>query len=435
MTNRPTFSSYFVTLLTMIGVAVGLGNVWRFPYMMGKYGGSAFLFVYLVFTLLFAVPALMGEIALGKAGRKGIIGSFQQALGTTWGRRIGFILLVNILIASSYYVVVIANVIYSAFFAAIKGFSDSTIPIYVDQLNNGWLQYGIALTTIFGSLIIIYRGLKSGIESISKIFVPFFLVVIVYLIFSAFSLDGAQQHFIHFLKPDFKALKAGHIFAALGQAFYSLSLGGTFMVMYGSYIKDNENLPRLALFTSIGDVSAALLAALFIVPTILVFGLDMTSGPQLIFSTLPHLFSVMPGGQLIGALFLISLAMVAILSLIGALDVIAGALQDVLSSRWSRARIIGLIGLLEIVLILPSAIYPNIIGTLDIIFGSGMQVIGSGLALIALSWGFGKVASLKHIFGKNIPRWQHLYYFWIKWLIPGVLLLVLIGYIYSIIRH
>lgn len=434
MSKRPTFSSYFLTLITMIGVAVGLGNVWRFPYMMGKYGGSAFLFVYLIFTLLFAVPALMGEVALGKAGRKGIIGSFQQALGTTWGRLIGFILMINILIASSYYVVVIANVIYSACFAAFQGFSELTIPLYVAQLNNGWLQYGIAMASIFGSLYIIARGVKSGIEAVSKIFVPFFLVVIVYLIFSAFSLEGSKQHFLHFLKPDFKALKVSYIFAALGQAFYSLSLGGTFMVMYGSYIQKEEKLPRLALFTSIGDVSAALLAGLFIVPTILVFGLDMTSGPQLIFSTLPHLFSVMPGGQVIGTLFLIALAMVAFLSLVGALDVIAGAFQDVLPQYWSRFRIIFLIAFLEVILVLPNALKPEIIGVLDMIFGSGMQVIGSGLALIALSWGFGKARSLQHIFGEDQPRWQHLYYFWIKWVIPSVLLIVLIGYIYSLVR-
>lgn len=417
----------------MIGVAVGLGNVWRFPYMMGKYGGSAFLFVYLIFTLLFAVPALMGEIALGRASRKGIIGAFQQALGLSTGRIIGFILLVNILIASSYYVVVIANVIFSTYYAAFKGFNSTNIANYSLLLNKGWIQYGIALLTVFGSLYVIFRGLKSGIESVSKIFVPFFLVVIVYLIFSAFSLEGSRQYFINFLKPDFQALKATHIFAALGQAFYSLSLGGTFMVMYGSYIQDKENLPRLALLTSIGDVSAALLAGLFIVPTILVFGLDMTSGPQLLFSTLPHLFSVMPGGQLIGTLFLASLSMVAILSLVGALDVIAGALQDVLPEHWTRSKIILLIGLVEIILILPSALNPGIIGILDMIFGSGMQVIGSGLALIALSWGFGKVSGIQHVFRTINSRWQNLYYFWIKWVIPGVLLVVLIGYIYSLV--
>lgn len=430
MAKRNLFSSQLTTVLTMIGVAVGLGNVWRFPYMMGQYGGSAFLFVYLLFTILFALPALMGEIGLGRATRKGILGAFSEALGNRWGKGIGYMLLGTILIASSYYVVVIANVIFTAYFSVATGFSETAMPEFERQLGNGYLQYGIVLATLLGSCYILHRGLRQGIEWVSKVFVPFFLIIILYLIINAFSLDGAKAHFAAFLRPDFSAMTAKDVFAALGQAFYSLSLGGTFMVMYGSYIKPEDRLPKLALWTGVGDVGAALLAGLFVVPTVLVFGLDMTAGPQLIFVTLPRLFIEMPGGAWIGFLFMLVLSMVAILSLIGALEAAVGAIADISWLKWSRTKTIVVVGLIEVVLAFPSAFDSNLIGTLDLIFGSGMQVLGSGLALIALSWGLGKTVALHEIFGES-PSGKSGYFVWIKWVVPFVLLVVLIGYIYS----
>lgn len=431
MKNRPIFSSHLASILTLIGVAIGLGNVWRFPYMMGKYGGSAFLFVYLIFTLLFALPALIAEIGLGRISRKGIQGAFTQALGETSGKIIGGLLLFTILIASCYYTVVIGNVFFSAGYSAIEGFHTTNFEQYSSLLNNGWLQYGISILVSGSSLFVLHKGLKRGIESLSKIVVPFFLIVIIYLIFTAFSLDGAKAHFLNFLQPDFGALKAEHIFAALGQSFYSLSLGGTFMIIYGGYLKSEERLPKLAVFTAIGDVGAALLAALFIVPTILVFNLDMTSGPQLIFNTLPNLFKEMVGGQFLGTLFLFALALVALLSLIAALEVIVRSCEDFQNKKWSRTKIIIGLGLLEFLIILPIALKPSLIGTLDLIFGSGMQVLGSGLAVVALAWGIKKANTVEHLFGKENAGKFQFFHFWIKWVIPVVLLSVLIGYLYN----
>lgn len=431
MSQRNLFSSRVATVLTMIGVAVGLGNVWRFPYMMGKYGGSAFLFIYLLFTVLFALPALVGEMGLGRTTRKGILGAFQEALGPRFGKWVGFLLLFTVTIASSYYVVVIANVLFTAGFSAVVGFSAESMPVFEGQLSNGYLQYGIVLATLLISLWVLGRGLRKGIEWVSKLFVPFFLLIILYLIMNAFSLEGAKAQFLAFLQPDFGALSAKDVFAALGQAFYSLSLGGTFMVMYGSYIKSEETLPKLAFWTGVGDVGAALLAGLFIVPTVLVFGLDMTAGPQLIFVTLPHLFMEMPGGAWIGFLFMTVLAMVAILSLIGALEAAIGTIVEIPGITWNRKQVLIGMGALQALLAFPSAMQPNLIGWLDLIFGSGMQVLGSALALIALSWGIGRLRASKELLSANSFTQGTFFFNWIKWVVPLVLLLVLMGYIYS----
>lgn len=429
--QRPLFSSRLVSILAMIGVAVGLGNVWRFPYMMGKFGGSAFLFVYLLFTILFAVPALLSEIALGRMTRSGPVGAFSAGFGQQWGRGIGYFMLFTILVSSSYYVVVIANVLFTAWFSASSGFQTDHLPLFEAQLNNGTIQYSIVLAVLLISFGVIYRGLKQGIEWVSKYLVPFFLLVIVYLIGHALFLEGAIEQLIVFLKPDFAALTAEQIFAALGQAIYSLSLGGTFMLMYGSYLSSTASLPRLAVLTSIGDVGAAVLASLFIVPSVLVFGLDMAAGPQLIFSTLPRLFQVIPGGQWIGTLFLLALGMVAILSLIGAFEVVVGSLSEELKGVLTRNQIILSIGLLEALAAIPISFHPAYIGFLDLLFGSGMQLLGCSMAVIALTWGFGTQKSLKALFPRPDHPWAKILHTWIKWIIPGILFLVLIGYLYD----
>lgn len=414
----------------MIGVAVGLGNVWRFPYMMGKYGGSAFLIVYLIFTLLFAIPALVGEITLGRSTRQGPLGAFRMALGPRLGNAIGYLLLLTILVAISYYVVVIANVLYSAFFSMTNGFSPENIDQYAAALSKGPLQYIIVICLLIGSLFVISQGLKNGIELVSKIFVPFFLVVITFLIYQALSLEGAVDYCIQFLKPDFSSMKAIDIFAALGQAVYSLSLGGTFMVIYGSYLQQQESLINIAKWTAVGDVGAALLASLFIVPTVLVYNLEMTSGPTLIFTTLPHLFGEMPGGQLVGTLFLLALGLVAILSLIAALDVAQSCFRELAWCNWSMKKVLLMIALIEVILAYPSAMYPEVIGILDLVFGSGMQLVGSGFAMMAVTWGLGKgVTRLQMSFPQG-QKFDFLF-FWLKWVIPAILGFVLIGYIYS----
>lgn len=433
MPVRPVFSSRLTTILTLIGVAVGLGNVWRFPYMMGKYGGSAFLLIYLLFTILFAIPALIGEIGLGRATRKGPIDAFKSALGKNAGGVIGWLLLVTILMASSYYSVVIGNVFYTAYYSVFQGFVTGSNPAFTDGLSNGLTQYCLAIFLTGASLFVISRGLHKGIEWVSKLFVPFFLVVILILIYHALTIERSWEYMVDFLAPDFASLTMTQVFAALGQAFYSLSLGGTFMIVYGSYLREDASIPRIASWTAFGDIGAALLTSLFIVPTVLVFELDMTSGPTLIFNTLPHLFSQMPYGQFLGSLFMLALGLVAFLSLVAALEVAYTCLKELIGVVLPDYRLLLLIGFIELILIFPSARDSQVVGLLDLIFGSGMQVLGSGLALIALTWGLGKAATLLQLNGSLNHGTNDRLFYWLKWVIPTMLLLVLIGYIYNTI--
>ena len=431
MAGKQAFSSGFATVLTMIGVAVGLGNVWRFPYMMGEYGGSAFLIVYLLFTVTLAIPAMTAEWTLGRETGRGPIGALSAVLGATWGKRVGSLLVFTMIVSTSYYIVVIGNIAFAASFSTISGFDEVTLDTYDAQFANGWLQYGFALAVLCGCMFVLYRGLNKGIEVVSKAFVPFFSLVILYLVANALFLDGAPQKFAAFLKPDFSVLETEHVFAALGQAFFSLGLAGTIMVIYGSYMQPGQSMTRAAAFTACGDVGAAFLASLFIVPTILVFNLDLSQGPTLVFTTLPKLFSVMPGGRILGSGFLIALCLIAFLSAVGALEAIVGSISDTYRSGNHRNKVILIMLVVEAMVMLPSALDPDIVGTLDLIFGSGMQMLGSTIAVIAVAWGIGRVGTKLQIFGASDAPWHDRYYLWLKWVVPGVMSVVLGGYVIS----
>ena len=426
ISGREIFSSRVAATLTMIGVAVGLGNVWRFPYMMGQYGGSAFLVVYIICILIFAIPAVTAEWSLGRYARSGPIGAMEGAFGP-FGRWLGFLLVFTVFVANSYYVVIVGNVAFSAFFAVSSGFSPETIPAYDERLGNGVLQAAISVLVVVAALWVIHRGVSKGIERISKLFVPLFGVMIITLIFMALRMPGAASALGQFLQPDFSLLTSTSLFAALGQAFFSLSLGGTFYVVYGSYLREDTNIPRTAVATSFGDAGAALLAALFIVPAVLALGLNMQSGPMLIFETLPRMFSEIPAGRVIGAAFLIGLWMMAFLSTVAAFQVVVAALTDTFKMTLAKAALI--VGALEIVAMLPSALNPDIIGTLDLIFGSGMQMLGSALAIIALTWGCDAAVAQTQVFGGRTDGIRAMYLAWLKWVVPTVLGAMLVMYI------
>jgi len=414
------------TTLTMIGVAVGLGNVWRFPYMMGQYGGSAFLVVYIAFVLIFAIPAVTAEWSLGRYARHGPIGAMEHAFGPV-GRWVGYLLVLTVFIANSYYVVIIGNVSFSALFAITTGFTPETIPAYEAMLGNGVLQAAASAAVIVAALWVIHRGISRGIEHVSKIFVPLFGIMIVVLIIMALRLPGALPALGEFMRPDFSLLTPTSIFAALGQAFFSLSLGGTFYLVYGSYLRDDADIPTTAIATGLGDAGAALLAALFIVPAVLALGLNMNAGPMLIFETLPRMFAEIPAGRFVGAAFFTGLWMMAFLSTVAAFQVIVAALTDSFKMSLTKAALI--LGVSEALLMLPSALNPEIIGTLDLIFGSGMQMLGSALAITALFWGCDKAVAAAQIFGGRTDGARQLYLAWLAWVVPAVLGVMLIVYV------
>jgi len=270
-----------------------------------------------------------------------------------------------------------------------------------------------------------WRGVNRGIERTSRWFVPTFGVIVLYLVGYAFTLEGSMARVATFLAPNFSAIGIREVFAALGHAFFSLSVGGTFMVVYGNFLTDDNDLPATALITAFGDLGSALLAALFLVPTILYFGVDMASGPSLIFNSLPRLFALMPAGRVLGTLFLLALVMAGFLSAIAGLEVGISGIHDLTHGRVGRPQATLIVAMVEATLMWPSAHAPSLVATLDLIFGSGMQIFGAIVAVIALTWRLGSETTLTQIFGDRRSGLIRASVWWLRWVVPGVLLLIL----------
>lgn len=415
----------------MAGLAIGLGNVWRFPYMMGQHGGSAFLFIYLLCMVLLAVPALACEWSFGRAVREGPVAAYRAAFGPRLGLLAGLVLLFGVFMALCYYSLIVANVVFSAGFAAWRGFMGPGIEAYHAGLANSQLQYGVALLVVAFSIWVVRRGLRRGIELANRLLVPVFGLIALYLVAVALNLEGAVPLLFNYLQPDFSKAGPDVWFAAMGQACFSVGLSGVLHVMYGSYMKADQRPVPTALNTSLMDAGAAMLATLFVVPAALVFGISMAAGPGLLFDTLPRLFAAMPGGRYLAALFLMGWAMVAMLTIIATFDAVVTGLADLTSGRISRDRWMAVIAIAVAVVMLPIAFHTHWIGTLDLVFGSGMFMLGSLLAVTGIAWGLGR-RTLADQFQPGLPKPILAgVVFWVRYIVPLALTAILGGFIYS----
>lgn len=406
--ERETFSSTWGAVLTTAGVAIGLGNVWRFPYMMGLYGGSAFVVLYLVLLLALGVPALTCEWSLGRSSRKGTLGAFD-AVGFPAGKLWGSLLLVTVTMAASYYGVVVAWVLDFGAYAVVGRHADTGLFDHVQ--GSVWRQLPGLLVTIGAACWALGSGVRRGIERVSKAILPVFFVLFVFLIFRVLTLDGAMPELVGFLRPDWGRIDGEVVLAALGQAFFSLALGGTFMVVYGSYLSEDARLVPQALATAGTDAAAALLAGLAIVPAVLAVGLDLASGPALLFQVLPEVFGRIPAGQGLSVVFFGSVFLVALLSLMAAYEVVVEALTR--HAGWSRRKALLGVGGVELVLAVPALLSVDYVAQSDFLWGTTMQTLGGALAVIAWVWVAGRAG------------YSTLVSLWLRWIVPGAILATL----------
>jgi len=402
--------------------------------MLGQNGGGAFLLVYLVFMLLLAIPAITSEWILGRHTREGTVGAFRRVFGTRAGTLVGYAIVVSVFVALSYYALVVAQVIYSGYFALAHGYRDETLATYGAQVNDPRVMLGVGAATVIVAAGIIIRGLKRGIEAASKLLVPVFAVISVYLVVVALRLPGATGLLINYLKPDFSQITSGVLFAAMGQACFTLGLSGSIGIAYGAYLRDQEKLLPTAVATAGMDTAAALLASLFVIPAVLVFGLDMAGGPGLLFDTLPRLFAVMPGGRALAAAFLIAWSFVCLLSIMAPLEAIVKGLEKNAGLQISRRNLIIVISTALIVVMAPIAYNPAWIGPLDLVFGSGMFMLGALLAVIGAAWGLERHVLVLQLSGERNTKRHGQVILWLRWVVPLALASILFGHVISALR-
>lgn len=433
MTSRETFSSKFGLLMVMIGAAVGLGNVLRFPYMVGKFGGTAFVLFYTFAVFVIGIPALMAEWTLGRHTGRGTLGAFEKG-GFPGGKYVGMFLFFVVLCATGYYTNSVGWVAYYGVSQVVNACGMEMNPAAILPPGDGFNATSLMLQLIMtGGVIatagfVLVKGLRKGIERISKFIMPVLFGILVVLIIRSVTLPGSGEGIRWYLGSfNLDALSGSVMAAALGQAVFSLSLGGTFMVVYGSYMDKSESIPKNAIITGIGDLLAGLLAGFVIFPAVFAFGLEPASGPDLIFQTLPKTFAMIPAGWVFALLFFVGLFGAAFLSDIAAFEVLVAGVTD--NTEKTRSRAVWLICGTVFLLAIPPMINFKIFVPWDLVFGSGMQTLGALLAVVTTVWCIKRSDALKEFAmgsGKPFPVFL---YWWMRIVIPLVILFIGINWV------
>lgn len=343
-TKRDGFSSRFGIIAAAAGSAVGLGNIWKFPYIVGENGGSAFILVYLIAILLVGMPVLLAEFIVGRRGQANAVRSFKKIAPKTPWFGIGWMGIVAAFMILGFYTVIAGYTIHYFILTVTNSFSGmSSVDIantYQSFSTSTVAPIVYTIIFILLSLAILFGGVKDGIEKYSKILMPGLVGIIILLVIRAVTLPGASEGIEFLLKPNFSELSMSAILDALGHSFFSLSVGMGTMLTYGSYISKKENLAATTASIAVADTVIALLAGLAIFPAVFAFGIDPTAGPGLVFITLPNVFLQMPGGTIFGALFFFLLFIAGLTSVVSIFEVIIAYVTEEL--KLNRKKAMGL---------------------------------------------------------------------------------------------
>ena len=331
--KRDSFGSRFGALVAMAGSAVGLGNLWRFPYLVGENGGAAFIVVYIVLLFIICLPIFISEFVVGRRSQKNAFAAFRDLSGGTAWRWVGLLTVIVPLIVLSYYSVIggwsIDYLLKSLAFSFTGGESQNAVnTMFTDLVTSIWTPLISMTAFLLATTLIVMVGIKDGIEKFSKIMMPLLFVIVIGIAVYSMMLPGAKAGLDYLFRPDFSKIDAKVCAAALGQAFFSLSIGFGTILTYASYVDKKENTLFQSSATAISDLAFALIAGMAIMPAVFAFGLNPQSGPGLVFETLPYVFGQMPAGGVIAVLFFIALLVAALTSSISMLEVAVAYLVE-----------------------------------------------------------------------------------------------------------
>ena len=408
--KRDGFSSKMGFVIACIGSAVGMGNIWMFPYRVGEFGGAAFLVPYFIFVALLGVTGIVGEVTLGRTMKTGPLGSFKKAMekrGLKGGEAIGIIPVIGSLATAIGYTVVMAWIL-KFFVGSITGsvMKAEDSGAYFGELASNFGAVPWHVIVIVATFCLMVFGIAKGIEKVNKFMMPAFFFLFVIIAIRVAFLPGAEAGYDFLLKPQWSALANPMTWAyALGQAFFSLSLAGSGTVVYGSYISEKEDIVSSAKYIAVFDTLAAMVAALVIIPAVFAFDMDPMAGPPLMFIAMPSIFKMMPLGQLIAIIFFLAVLFAGFTSLVNLYETPIEALQEKFGlSRKGAVGIILGIGLLVGIFIENG----NVVSAWMDVVSIYIVTLGALLAAIMVYWVCGKGFAREHAqIGrvKPIGRW------------------------------
>lgn len=451
MNNRERFSSRLGFILISAGCAVGLGNVWRFPYITGQYGGAAFVLVYLIFLVLLGLPIMVMEFAVGRASQKSAARSFHvlEPAGTKWHLQ-GYACMAGNYLLMMFYTTVggwMAAYTFKTLTGEFKGLdSDGVAAVFNDMLARpGYMTFWMVLVVLL-SFFICSLGLQKGVERITKAMMSCLFLILLILCIRSVTLPGASEGLRFYLIPDFTRFTengvGNTIFAAMGQAFFTLSLGIGAMAIFGSYIGKDRSLTGETINICLLDTLVAFLAGLIIFPSCFAFGVDPGQGPGLVFITLPNIFNQMVGGRIFGVLFFVFMTFAAQSTIIAVFENIISFSMDLFGT--SRKKTVLINGIAIILLSLPCVFGFNIWSDFqpmgagstiqdleDFIVSNNLLPLGSMVYLLFCTsrygWGWKNfLAEADTGKGVKFPAWARVY---VSYILPLIVLFIFImGY-------
>lgn len=453
--NREGFGSRLGFILVAAGCAIGLGNVWRFPFITGQYGGGAFVLIYLLMLLLFGFPILVMEFTVGRGAQRGVGQSFKllEKPGHKW-HMAGYPMIAGNYLLMMFYTVVTGWMLYYFYRMVTMGdlmtmTSEQIGAEFGSMLGNGPLLCFWMVVAVFLGLSIVALGVKKGVERITKYMMAALLVIMIILAIRAVTLPGALEGIKYYLVPDFDRLKEAGVgkvmFAALGQSFFTLSIGIGSMSILGSYIDKKRSLVNEAAHVCVLDTFVALMAGLIIIPSCFAFGVEPGAGPGLIFATLPNVFAQMPAGRICGSFFFLFMSFAALSTLVAVFENIIAFWIDGRGVPREKAVKINFVAI--VLLSIPCALGFNVLSGFEP-FGPGSCVLdledflvsntllplGSLVFIMFCNHKFGwkqKNFLTEANFGNGLRLpWNPVLMFYFKWVLPIVVLVIwALGYI------
>jgi NSS family neurotransmitter:Na+ symporter len=439
--NRGQWSSKIGFIFAAAGSAIGLGNIWRFPYVVGENGGAAFVLLYIIFVILIGLPYMFAELALGRSTQKNPVGAINNIKPNSTWKLVGLLgVLTGIGILSFYGV--IAGWTFGYIFKMISG----NIGEFGEFVSDPFMVLFLFAVFMFITTMIVHGGIEGGIERWSKILMPVLFVLLIGLIIYSNTLEGSGKGLAFYLQPDFSKITGRTMLAALGQAFFSMSLGMGLMITYGSYVSKKDNLISSASFIGLFDTLIAIMAGLIIFPALFAMGESPSAGPSLVFVVFPKLFTQMPGGYVVGTFFFLLLSVAALTSTISLLEVPVTYVID--AKKGSRKKVVWGVALFTYIIGIPSAlsqgatdfftdfsILParlssaDFLGHMSFIWGDFSLAFGAFFLSIFVGWVWGgsKAADEIETSSPGFAKTRAIWIFMIRYFIPIVIFMILLN--------
>lgn len=443
--NRDSFGSKIGAIAAAAGSAIGLGNIYRFPCVAGENGGGAFLIVYLFIILFLGVPIMISEFVIGRRSKRNTVGAFKLLAPKTGWSKVGYIGILCAFLILAYYSTIAGWTLEYIYKSIINNFAGKDLHSIEQEFNNFnnsairpliWQAIFLFLTAF-----VIIKGIKNGIEKYTKILMPLLLVILIILCIKSLTLNNASEGLNFFFKPDFSKITGKVFISALGQAFFSLSIGMGALITYGSYISKKDNLITTVTYVCLIDTFVAVMAGIIIFPAAMSFGISPKAGDGLVFNILPMIFNKMTGGYIFCLIFFILLAIAALTSTISLLEVIVAFLNEELNISRNKATIYGSVATLIIGLLATSSrrngsilSFGNItfFNILDYFTNNILLPTGGLLIVLFLGWKFGKKQFNDEITNEGTIRiaLKNFIFFIIKFIAPFAILVIFINVIF-----